>query len=183
MDDLSLSQFDLLVKVLSLSSFAWDFRHLLTPANLREAFDHPNEFVLLKVPHLNFDGSRDTRVWERIQSRLLSHIHVAFEEMSGGDIGDAFSLPPSPSCDLQARLNRPRELEGSGVSKLRERAVCQKSARARGKAVIPCQRDGARTTTASPEGHRPPMPYGSKLPGGTRWVLPAPSPSGRGKDN
>ena len=55
-DDLSPSQFDSLVKVLSLLSSARDFRHLLMPANLREIFDHPKEFVLPKVPRLNFES-------------------------------------------------------------------------------------------------------------------------------
>ena len=56
MDDLDLSQFDLLVKVLSLPSSMRDFRHLLIPVNHREVFDHHKEFVLPKVLHLYFKG-------------------------------------------------------------------------------------------------------------------------------
>ena len=40
--------------------------------------------------------------------------------MSGGDVGDAFSLPLPPRYDLQARLKRLRELEVDGVLELRE---------------------------------------------------------------
>ena len=92
-DVLSSSQFDSLVKVLSLLSSAQDFRHLLKLVNLREVFDHPKEFVLLKIPHLNFESSGDARAKERVQSHLLSFIHEAFvaqiqeviEEMVVGD--------------------------------------------------------------------------------------------------
>ena len=49
MDDLDSSQFDSLVKVQSLSSFARDFGHLLAPTNLKEVFDHLEGFVLPKV--------------------------------------------------------------------------------------------------------------------------------------
>ena len=45
MDDLDPSQFDSLVKVLSLPSSTRDFRNLLTLTNLKEVFDHPEEFV------------------------------------------------------------------------------------------------------------------------------------------
>ena len=55
-DDLSPAQFDSLVKVLSLSSTKRDFRHLLTPSNIREVFDYSEEFILLKVLRLNFKG-------------------------------------------------------------------------------------------------------------------------------
>ena len=65
-DDLSLAQFDLLVKVLGLPSFVKDFRYLLMPSNLWEVFDHPEEFILPKVPRLNFEGSRDTQAKERV---------------------------------------------------------------------------------------------------------------------
>ena len=74
MDDLISSQFNSLVKVLSLPSSALDFEHLLTLENLREVFNHPEEFVLSKVLHLNFEGSRDARAREKIPTRLLSHI-------------------------------------------------------------------------------------------------------------
>ena len=96
--DLSSSQFDLLVKVLSLPSFAREFRHLLMPTNLQEVFDHLEEFILPKVLYLNFEGSGDARAKEWVQSRLLSRIQVvseaqiqeASEEMSGGDFDDIF---------------------------------------------------------------------------------------------
>ena len=48
-DDLSLAQFDSLVKVLSLLSTERDFRHLLTPSNLLKVFDHLVELILSKV--------------------------------------------------------------------------------------------------------------------------------------
>ena len=66
-------------------------------ANLREVFDHPEEFVLSKVPLLNFESSGDARVKERVQSRLLFGIQEVFEEMVGGDVGDEFSFIPTPS--------------------------------------------------------------------------------------
>ena len=46
---LSLSQFDSLVKVLSLLSSVRDFKHLLIVENLWDVFDHLEEFVLPKV--------------------------------------------------------------------------------------------------------------------------------------
>ena len=105
MDDLDSSQFDSLVKVLSLPSSARDLRHLLMPANLREVFDHPKEFILSKAPHLNFEGSRGAQTKKRVQSRLLSRIQAmskartqkASEEMAKGDVGDDFPFIPPPS--------------------------------------------------------------------------------------
>ena len=102
MDHLDLSQFDSLVKVLSLPSSAKDFRHLLTPTNLKEVFDHLEEFVLLKVPYLNFEDLRGTREKEWVQSCLLSHIQAtseartqeASEVMDGGEFVDDFPFIP-----------------------------------------------------------------------------------------
>ena len=93
-DDLSPAQFDTLVKVLSSPSSERDFRHLLTPANLQEVFDRPKEFIIPKVPHLNLEGLGSAQAKERILSRLLGRIKEASEEMSRGDVGDAFPLPP-----------------------------------------------------------------------------------------
>ena len=125
-DDLNSSQFDLLVKVLTLPSFAWEFRHLLTLTNLQEVFDHLEEFILPKVLYLNFEGSGDTQAKEWVQSRRLSRIQVvseaqiqeAFEEMSEGDVDDVFSLPLPARHDPQARLKRLWKLEVDGVSEL-----------------------------------------------------------------
>ena len=52
-DDLDPSQFDSPMRVLSLSSSTKDFKHLLTPVNLKEVFDYPEEFVFPKALHLN----------------------------------------------------------------------------------------------------------------------------------
>ena len=82
MDNVDPSQSDSLVKVLSLPSSARDLRHLLTPTNLREVFDHPKEFILPKVPYLNFEGSRSARAKEWVQRCLLSRIQVAFEALT-----------------------------------------------------------------------------------------------------
>ena len=70
-DDLSPTQFDTLVKVLSSLSTKRDFKHLLKPANLQDVFDLPKEFILPKVPHLNFEGPGSARAKERVLSRLL----------------------------------------------------------------------------------------------------------------
>ena len=78
-DDLNLSQFDSLVRVLSLLSSTRDFRHLLMPTNLREVFDHPQEFVLSNVPYLNFESLVGARAKERVQSWLLSYFQEVFE--------------------------------------------------------------------------------------------------------
>ena len=75
------------------------------PTNLREVFDHPEEFVLPKVPHLNFEGSGGTQAKEWFQSRLLTHIQAmskartqeASEEMAGGDVDDDFPFILSSS--------------------------------------------------------------------------------------
>ena len=97
-DDLSPARLiDLLVKILSLSSSVRGFRHFLTPSNLREVFDHPNNFILLKVSRLNFESSRDAQERERVQSHLLTQIQEAFEEMAGSDVGDAYPFLPPPS--------------------------------------------------------------------------------------
>ena len=122
-DNLSPTQFDALVKVLSSQSTKRDFKNLLTLANLKEVFDLPKEFILLKVPHLNFEGSGGARAKERVLSPLLGLIKEVFEEMVGGDAGDAFPLPLLPRRALQARLKRPRELEAVDVAELRQRAT------------------------------------------------------------
>ena len=122
-DDLSPTQFDLLIKVLSLPSTKRNFRHLLTLSNFWEIFDHPKEFILSKFPRLNFEGSGDARAKERVQSRLLTRIKEASKEMAGGDIGDEFPLVAPPSREsLLTRLNRPRELEVDTMSELQQRA-------------------------------------------------------------
>ena len=38
----------------------------MTPSNLREVFDQPEEFILSKVPRVNFGGSRDARAKEQV---------------------------------------------------------------------------------------------------------------------
>ena len=135
MDDLDPSQFDSLVKVQGLLSSARDFRHLMMLANLSEVFDHPEEFVLSKVPHLNFEGLGGPRAKERVQSCHLSHIQAASkartqepsEEMAGGDVGDAFMFIPPPSREsLPTRLKRPRYLELETMSELRQRVPTQR---------------------------------------------------------
>ena len=117
-DDLSPSQFDSLVKVLSLLSFVRDFRHLMTPTNLREVFDHPKEFVVPKVLRLNFESLGDVGAKVRVQSCLLSLIQAAFEEL----VGDEFPFIPPPSREsLPTWLKRPRYLEAETTYALRQR--------------------------------------------------------------
>ena len=83
------------------------------PVNLLQVFDHPKEFVLPKVPLLNFESSRDARGKERIQICLLSQIQEVSKEMVGGNIGDEFPFIPPPSSESSpTRLKRPRYLEG-----------------------------------------------------------------------
>ena len=60
-------------------------------------FNLPEEFILPKVPHLNFKGLSGDRSKERVLSHLFDRIKEASGEMSGGDVGDTFPLPPSPS--------------------------------------------------------------------------------------
>ena len=119
-DNLSPTQFDTLVKVLSSPSAERDFKHLLTPANLQELFDLPEEFILPTVPHLNFEGSGGARAKEQVLSRLLNRIKEASKAMSGGDASDAFSLPPPPIRAPQAQMKRLRELEADGMAELRK---------------------------------------------------------------
>ena len=90
-------------------------------------FDLPEEFILSKVPHLNFEGSGSARAKEQVLSHLLDQIKEAFEEMLGGDAGNAFLLPSPPHRAPQARLKRPRELEADGVAELRQQAAHQRS--------------------------------------------------------
>ena len=89
-------------------------------------FDLPKEFTLLEVPHLNFEGLGSARAKEWLLSHLLGQLKEAFKEMSGGDVGDAFSLPPPPRRTLQAQLKRPRELEADEKVDLRQRANPQR---------------------------------------------------------
>ena len=107
------------MKVLSSPSLERDFRHLLIPTNLKEVFDFPEEFILPKVPHLNFEGSGCVRAKEWVMNHLLGSTKEASEEMLGGDVGSAFPLLPPPCCAPHARLKRLRELEVDGVAKLR----------------------------------------------------------------
>ena len=60
-------------------------------------FDLLKKLILPKVPHLNFEGLDDAQAKEMVMSRLLGRIKEAYEEMSGGDTDDAFSLPPPPN--------------------------------------------------------------------------------------
>ena len=99
--------------------------------NLREVFDHLKEFVLPKVPHLNFESPGGARAKERVQSRLLFRIQAASEartqeaskEMAGDDIGDDFPFIPPPSREsLPTRLKRPRYLEPETMFGLWQRA-------------------------------------------------------------
>ena len=72
---------------------------------------------------LNFEGSRNTRERERVQSRLLVRIKEAFEEMAGGDLGDEYPFIASPPREsLPTQLKRQRELEADTMSELRQRA-------------------------------------------------------------
>ena len=101
-DDLSPAQFDSLVRVLSFLSSEMDFRHLLTPSNLQEVFNHPKEFILPKVQLLNFEGSGEARARERVLSHFITRIKKAFEEMARGDVVRRFrsSLLPFASHSL-----------------------------------------------------------------------------------
>ena len=90
------------MKVLSSLRFERDFKHLLTPANLQEVFNLLEEFILSKVPHLNFKRSGGARAKGWALSRLLYRMKEASEEMSGGDASDAFLLPPPPWHASQA---------------------------------------------------------------------------------
>ena len=56
-DDLSLTQFDLLVWVVSCLASEGDFKSLLTFENIREITDHLEEFVPHDVLRINFLGS------------------------------------------------------------------------------------------------------------------------------
>ena len=95
---------------MSLPSFTGDFRHLLTPTNLQGVFDHSEEFILLKVPRLNFKGSGDARAREWFQSCLFTLIKEASEEIEGGNVGDAFPLI-APSS-LRVTLDSTKKVKG-----------------------------------------------------------------------
>ena len=137
-DDLSPTQFDLLVKVLSRPSSERDFRHLLTPSNLREVFDHPEEFILPKVPRLNFEGSGDVRAKEWVQNRLLTRIKEAFEEMARVDLSDAFPFVAPPSRpSLSSRSKRLREGEAETLPELRQRVHNQRAQQAKERSFNP----------------------------------------------
>ena len=73
MDDLSANQFNVLARVISLSSSARDFKHLLSPSNLHMAFAEPEDFVTPTVPRLHFEGSWNACAKERTQSTSYLH--------------------------------------------------------------------------------------------------------------
>ena len=105
-----------------------DFRYLLKPPNLQEVFDQLKEFILLKVLRLIFEGLGEARAKEWFQSHLLTRIKEAFEEMAGGDLGDAYLfVAPPPRESLLTQLKRLRELEADTMSELRQRAPNQRS--------------------------------------------------------
>ena len=91
-----------------------DFKYLLTPFNLQEVLVEAEDFVVLSVPHLHFEGPRNVHTKERVLNILLARIAVVVdareseqeEEMT---VGDEFLLSPPPYCDPQERRKRPRE--------------------------------------------------------------------------
>ena len=73
-NDISQAQFDSLVKVLSRLSIKRDVRYLLMPPNLQEVFNHLEDFILLKVPQLNFQGLGDARAREKVKVVFLPEL-------------------------------------------------------------------------------------------------------------
>ena len=147
----------MLVKVLSRPSRERGFRHLLTLSNLREVFDHPEEFILSKVQRLNFEGSGDVRAKERVQNRLLTRIKEPSDKMAGGDPSDAFpfvALPSRPS--LSSRSKRLREGEAETLPELWQRVHNQRAQQVEERSSNPRLREGAQDANAPPKDRRPP---------------------------
>ena len=84
-------------------------------------FDQPEEFIIPKVRHLNFEGSGDAQAKEEVLSQLLACIQAASktqtQEVSKEMVvGEEFPLVPHLRHELQVRLKRPRKLEEEGVT-------------------------------------------------------------------
>ena len=128
--------------MLSLLNTERDSIRLLTPKNLWEVFDHKEEFILSKVPRLIFEGLGDAQAREQVQSRLLTQIKEASEEISGGDFREnyPFVAPPPPES-LPTRMKRSMELEADTMSKLCQRAANKRPQHAGGRAFVPWQRE------------------------------------------
>ena len=122
------------------------------PSNFLGIFDHLEEFILSKVPRLNFGGSGDTRAKEMVQNRLLHCIKEAFvNEMVEDDLGDSFPLviPPSrPSLPPESK--RPREGDSKSMAELWQCLYSQQAQQARNRPFTPRTREGTRNTAASP---------------------------------
>ena len=100
-DDLSLAQFGLLVRVLSHPSTKRDFRSLLMSSNLQGIFNQSNEFILTKVSRLNFKGLGESQAKEQVQNRLLYRVKEASVEQMARD--DLCQAPPLPGRREGAR--------------------------------------------------------------------------------
>ena len=85
-DDMSASKFGSLARVLSLPSLARDFKFLLTPSNLQELFNQPEDFV-----------SRRCRDFTRILATNEAH---DFEHTEWMVMGDDFPILPPLRRDL-----------------------------------------------------------------------------------
>ena len=116
-DDLSPSQFESLVKVLSLPSSEKNFSFLLTPANLQVVFDQPEEFFVPTVLRFNFEGLGSARAREHVLHRLIARDEEVYDALKteAMAIGDDFPILPPPRCEPQGPRKRPRESgDGSG---------------------------------------------------------------------
>ena len=115
MDDLGANKFSALARVLNLPSSKRDFKLLLSPLNLQVIFLKLDDFVVLSVPCLHFEGPRNARVIERVLSRLLSYIVAMVETREFGQaenmaVGDDYPIPPLLHRNLQERRKRMRDL-------------------------------------------------------------------------
>ena len=96
----------------------------MTLENIREATDHPKDFVPQEVPRLNYLGSAKARVRKWVQRSLIERIKVrgVCEEMGyREDMLGRFPLIPPTNLTLPSDKERLREAEPKHESTSQQR--------------------------------------------------------------
>ena len=90
-------------------------------------FAEPEDFFVLSVPHLHFEGQGNARAKERVLNRLLTYIATEVETRELRQVGDMvvdddFPIPPPPRRDSQERQKRRREPSSNSPTESRPHA-------------------------------------------------------------
>ena len=87
---------------------------MLSPSNIQAVFAEPEDFVILPVPHLHFEGLGNAHAKECLLNRLLISIVAAVEprelkQVGGIGVSNDSPILPPPRRDPHERRKRPRE--------------------------------------------------------------------------